>query len=164
MGMSVISYRKKIDTTKYKEGVCRVGFFEGSRYDGNLSVAQVAYWNEFGNRAGVPKRPFMRPAIHQNRNRIVAELRSKYQQALKNNDNTMKVLERIGQKVQGLIQEQIIRTSEPANARITVEGGWMRNKQTGKPVYIEGKGFNAPLRHTGLMLSSVRHQEEEIRK
>jgi len=164
MGMSVISYRKKIDTTKYKEGICRVGFFEGSRYDGNLSVAQVAYWNEFGNRAGVPKRPFMRPAIHQNRNKIVAELRSKYRQALKDNDNTMKVLERIGQKVQGLIQEQIIRTTEPANARITVEGGWMKNKQTGKPVYIKGKGFNKPLVNTGIMLASVSHQEEEIKK
>ena len=173
MGMTVISSRKKIDVTKYKEGVCRIGFFDFSRYpeeknkEGkvirkSVPVAAVAYWNEFGK--GVPERPFMRPAMHQNRAKIIAELRSKYKQAMKDNRNTMLVLEDMGEKVKGLIQEQIRNTTEPANAEITIHGGWMRNKQTGKPIYIEGKGFNAPLRDTHIMWRSVNHQEEEIRK
>ena len=74
MGMSVTSYKKKVDTTKYKEGVCRVGFFEGSKYDGGKSVASVAVYNEYG--LGVPARPFMRPVIHENRAKIVSALRS----------------------------------------------------------------------------------------
>lgn len=146
MGMTVRSYRKKLDTTKYKEGICRVGFFEGSKYEGGKPVAAVAFWNEFGK--GVPPRPFMRPAIHENRSRLIAMLRSNYQKALKDNENTLNVLERFGLMVQGLIQEQIITIMEPANA----------------PSTIKRKGFNKPLIDTGVMLASVSHQTEEIRK
>lgn len=148
MGMSVRSYRKKLDTTKYKEGICRVGFFEGSRYEGGKTVASVAAANEFGVPNRIPARPFMRPAIHQNKAQLIATLRSKYRQALKDNEDTMKVLNDFGIKVQGLIQEQIINTWEPPNA----------------PSTIKKKGLNAPLRDTRLMLHSVQHQEEEIRK
>lgn len=146
MGMSVISYRKKLDTTKYKEGICRVGFFEGSKYEGGKTVASVARYNEFG--LGVPMRPFMRPALHENKARIISELKSEYKQAIKDNANTMDVLSRMGLKIQGLIQAKIISTTEPPNALST----------------IKRKGFNAPLRDTLVMLGSVQHQEEEIRK
>lgn len=154
--------RKRYDTTKLREGVCRVGFFSNSRYDDGLSVAQVARWNEYG--VGVPLRPFMRPALHENKQALVDILRSKYKKALKDNENTMKVLGQFGEYCKGLVQDQINNTWEPANAKITIEGGWMRNKKTGKPIYLEGKGFNAPLRNTKVMLHSVSHQEEEIRK
>jgi len=162
MGMDVITVKKKMDTTKYKEGVVRVGFFESSKYDGGLSVAKVARWNEFG--IGVPKRPFMRPAMFENRTKLKEFLRSAYMKAIKDNTDTMKVLERFGEQCKGMIQNQIISTYSPPNSPITIYGGWIRNKKTGKPVYVEGKGFNAPLRDTGIMLHSVQHQEEEIRK
>ena len=152
MGMSVRSYRKKLDTTKYKEGICRVGFFESSKYEGGKTVASVAAANEFGvpkdSGERIPPRPFMRPAIHQNKTQLIETLRSKYRQALKDNEDTMKVLNDFGIKVQGLIQEQIINTWEPPNA----------------PSTIKKKGLNAPLRDTRVMLHSVQHQEEEIRK
>ena len=144
--MSVVSICKKLDTTKYKEGICRVGFFENSKYSGGKPVAAVAYWNEFG--LGVPERPFMRPALHQNRSKLIAMLRSNYKQALKDNTDTLYVLEKFGQMVQGLIQEQIIATIEPHNA----------------PSTIKRKGFDKPLVDTGIMLASVRHQAEEIKK
>ena len=62
--------------------------------------------------------------------------------------DTMKVLGRFGQMVQGLIQIQIANTFTPPNA----------------PSTIKKKGFNKPLVDTGVMLQSVSHQEEEIRK
>lgn len=152
MGISVISYKKKIDTTKYKEGVCRVGFFSNSRYENDVPVAFVGYCNEFGVPHGsgtrIPPRPFMRPALHQNKAKIIAELRSKYRQALKDNKDTMTVLNAIGEKVKGLIQEQILNTWEPRNA----------------PSTIKRKGVDAPLRDTKVMLHSVAHQEQEIKK
>ena len=144
--MSVVSIRKRVDTTKYKEGICRIGFFEDSKYEGGKPVAFVAMCNEYG--LGVPMRPFMRPALHENRSKIIAELRSQYRQALKNNKNTMLVLEIMGEKVKGLVQEQIAIKVEPANA----------------PSTIKRKGFNKPLIETGIMFASVRHQEEEVRK
>lgn len=152
MGMNVVSIRKKIDTTKYKEGICRVGFFENAKYEGGKSIAMVARANEFGvprdSGERIPPRPFMRPAIHENRAKLVDFLRSRYMKALKDNENTMNVLERFGLMVQGLIQAQIIMTNEPPNA----------------PSTVKRKGFNKPLVDTGIMLASVSHQEEEIRK
>lgn len=38
---------------------------------------------------------------------------------------------------------------EPSNAPITIHGGWMRNNTSGKPVHVEGKGFDKPLYDTG---------------
>ena len=147
--MSIIQVRytkNKIDLDKYKEGICRVGFFEGSKYEGNKTVASVARYNEFG--LGVPARPFMRPAVHNNRAKLVEILRSKYKTALRNNTNTMEVLGSFGQMVEGLVKNQIINTNYPPNA----------------PSTIKRKGINAPLRDTLLMLNSVSHQEEEIMK
>ena len=65
----------------YREGVVRVGFFEDSKYEGNKTVASVARINEFG--LGVPKRSFMRPAVHRNRSQLIERLRSEYKKAIK---------------------------------------------------------------------------------
>lgn len=138
--------KKKFDLDKIKEGIVRVGFFEGTQYEGGKTVASVARYNEFG--LGVPRRSFMRPAVHNNRQILVDRLRSEYKKAFKDNGNTMDVLSIFGQLVQGLVQNQIINTNYPPNA----------------PSTIKKKGFNAPLRDTRLMLHSVRHQEEEILK
>lgn len=138
--------KNKIDLDKYKEGVCRVGFFEGSRYEGGKTVASVARINEFG--LGVPKRPFMRPAVHRNKNQLIERLRSEYKKAIRNNTDTIEVLSVFGLLVQGLVQNEIINKTYPRNA----------------PSTIKRKGFDAPLRDTRLMLHSVQHQEEEIMK
>lgn len=42
------------------------------------------------------------------------------------------------------------------NAPITINGGWMRNKVSGKPVYIKGKHSNRPLIDTGELRKSIR--------
>lgn len=160
--MQVRYTKNKMNLDNIKEGIVRVGFFEGSKYEGNLSVAQVARWNELG--IGVPKRPFMRPAVHRNKSQLYDRLRSDYKKALANNTNTMDVLDGFGLLVQGLIQNEIINKTYPRNADITIYGGWMKNKKTGKPFYVEGKGKDSPLRNTRVMLNSVSHQEEEIRK
>lgn len=142
-----VRYTKNhINLDNYKEGTVRVGFFEGSRYTGGKSVASVARYNEFG--LGVPKRSFMRPAVHRNKQQLTERLRSEYKRAIKDNTNTMNVLGVFGELVKGLIQNQIINTNYPPNA----------------PSTIKKKGFNAPLRDTRLMLHSVSHQEEEIQK
>lgn len=146
--MSVVSVRKKFDTTKLKEGVCRVGFFSASKYESTLPVAQVAWWNEFGVPNRIPARPFMRPVMHQNRAKIISNLRSRYQKALKDNENTLKVLHQTGEEVKGMIETQISNTWEPPNA----------------PSTQKKKGKNAPLRDTLVMLHSVRYQAEEYKK
>ena len=148
MTNTITVYRKKrnYNTNLIKEGVGRVGFFPDSRYSGALSVAEVARFNEFG--AGVPARPFMRPAVHSRRQDLTTALHRMYRQAIRDNQDTLDVLEKFGEQVKGMIQEQITNTYSPPNA----------------PSTIKRKGFNAPLRDTLIMLHSVRYQAEEHRK
>ena len=148
MGNVITVTRKKrnYNTHLLKQGVVRVGFFPQSRYDGGKSVAEVARYNEFG--LGVPKRPFMRPAVFEHKADLTNTLHKRYRQALRDNQDTMIVLENFGKDVAGLIREQIANTYEPPNA----------------PSTIKRKGANTPLRDTRLMLNSVRYQAEERAK
>lgn len=127
-----------------KEGVVRVGFFEGSRYDDDTYVAQVARWNEFG--IGVPARPFMRPAVFERKQEFNALLRSEYKKALKDNKNTMNVLKKIGEMAVSAIQTQI----------------WSGHYIPNSPATIKRKGRNKPLVDTELMLNSVSYQVQEV--
>ena len=42
------------------------------------------------------------------------------------------------------------------NAYITIHGGWMKNKVSGKPVYIKGKHSERPLIDTGSLRQSIK--------
>ena len=46
----------------------------------------------------------------------------------------------------------------PPNAPLTVSGGWIRNFTSGRPVRVEGKGFNKPLYATGELYSSFGYE------
>lgn len=46
----------------------KAGWFESSHYEDGTPVAAVAQWNEFGVPSrSIPARPFMRPAVEENR-------------------------------------------------------------------------------------------------
>lgn len=97
-----------------------VGFHQDKktkRKEGGPSMAQVAYWNEFGTDDGrVPSRSFMRSTVDENRSKI-ADL----EQRLVKNLGAFGVpkkedLERVGLWLQAKIQEKIRSNIEPENA------------------------------------------------
>ena len=47
---------------------------------------------------------------------------------------------------------------EPGNAPLTIHGGWIRNFSSGKPVRVEGKGFDKPLYDTGGLYESFDYE------
>ena len=140
-----------------------VGFFSSARYPDGTPVAAVAAWNEFGTRkkdgsVHIPERPFMRNANQQSRAKIAALIKDRA-------DPLKLVLDRAlaelaGQLVQGLYQSEIVSLKEPANAEITVKGGWMRSYH-GKMIYIKGKGSSNPLIDTGTMRTAVSYEVVE---
>lgn len=162
-----IRINNKLDTRKMRDGIVRVGWFEGIRYDDGLPVAQVASWNEQGTdgRHGIPKRPFMRPAVYENHTALQDKLRKAYRKALKENGDTMAVLEEFAIYVKTLVWKAMDNV-QPGNAPITINGGWMWvNSKHGNyklPVYLEGKGFDRPLYDTGYMYNTLDYQLEEI--
>lgn len=169
MTMKVRVRRKTMNLDNIRSGKVRVGFFDDRRYEDGLPVAQVAYWNEYGTKRlgvqhGIPERPFMRPAIFERKSELQDKLNAAYKQAFKDNANTMKVLENFGEFAVDLIQRQIERTVSPANAPITINGGWLGFKGR-RSVFVEGKnGKSHPLEDTMLMHDSVSYQTEEVMK
>ena len=149
---------KKLNLDQFREGKVRVGWFNDIRYDDGVSVAQVAYWNAYNS----PARPFMRPMLHQNKRAILDNLRDQYKHAILHNQNTVKVLEKIGEDVRWRIQSQILATNTPPNAPITLNGGWMRNKKSGRLFYVIPKIGTHPLIDTGVMYETVSYQVEEV--
>ena len=62
--------------------------------------------------------------------------------------------ERAGQAGADGIRNYIDAGISPPNAALTVNGGWIRNFSSGKPVYVPGKGFNKPMYHTGALYNA----------
>lgn len=129
-----------------------VGFFPVSVYSNGIPVAQIAYWNEFGT-YNMPVRAFFRTAIQNNRfeyGHIFANNLKKFNYDI---DLSFKAL---GNKIKYDIRDSIDFWDSPSNSPITINGGWMKNKKSGKPFRVEGKGFDNPLVWTGKLSESVR--------
>lgn len=163
--MSSVKYTKsQFNPDNIKSGRVRIGWFSGIRYENGVPVAQVAHWQEFktpGARYPIPARPFMRPVLHGQGNQLRVKLKTEYAKAIRNNENTEKVLRRFGEFVTSQIRNSIRNTMSPPNSDITLHGGWLRTKGN-VPFHVEPKRGNHPLIDTGFMLDSIDYQVQEV--
>lgn len=127
-----------------------VGFLAGATYPDGTSVAQVAFWNEYGHvhrdaegniKFEVPPRPFFRRAIAANSKfwgvQLARQLRiTDYHTAL--------AFGRMGELIAGQIAESISIFNAPVLALSTVNR----------------KGSEKPLVETGHMLASISYEVE----
>lgn len=145
-----------------KDAGINIGWFEDQEYYNGVSIARVARWNEFGTRQGVPQRPFLRTAIMDNEKKWHELLKTILQRAIDENKPFTPALKLFGKQVKADIQETILAGGWKPNATITIQGGWMRNKVSGKPFYVRGKGTGKqPLVNTGTMLKSIQVRTDE---
>lgn len=132
MSLALTSLEKKITNA----GVLKMGFLAGATYPATkqgpaLSVAQVAFWNEFGTRTA-PARPAFRTTISRN-SKVWGERLSKA--IVATNYDGKKALAMLGQSMRDDLESEIAQWSTPPNA----------------PATIARKGFDKPLVHTGVM-------------
>ena len=125
---------------KAASGTVRVGIIESQTYPDGESVAQVAYWNEYGT-ATIPARPFFRNTIAEKQ----GEWADKAAELLKQSDDTNHALALIGEGVKGDIVEAIQNFAEPPNADSTVKR----------------KGFDKPLVDTGDLWRAIQSEVVE---
>ena len=130
-------------------GGVEVGFFETARYppvstgkgggrrQKTLPVATVAAWNEFGNRAGVPERPYFRNALDASKGDVNAVIKESIDPRTMAPDKAL--AGKVGLVVQGHIQRSITSLRTPPNA----------------PSVIKRKGSSNPLIDTKKMTNSV---------
>lgn len=147
MGIELVYSAKHYNTDKLKDGVVRVGWFEGTRYTDNTPVARVARAHEFGY--GVPRRSFIRPVIFRNKSHWLVQLKNSYTNAVMKGENTFAVLDRFGHTVRGAIQRSV----------------WEGHFTPLKPSTIRAKGGRTkPLIDTTLMVNSISVQAEEVKR
>lgn len=128
--------RQKIErlAEKLGTGTMKVGFLANRTYPNGISVAQVAFWNEFGTKRA-PARPFFRTTIAAKQKTWADKLG---QAMIYYKSDSRKALAALGQDVADDITVAIQRWSTPANAAAT----------------IKRKGFNKPLVHTRVMVDA----------
>ncbi len=132
--------------SKAAGGTVRVGILETQTYpakDGksDVSVAQVAYWNEYGT-ATIPARPFFRNTIAEKQDEWADNAAS----ILQHTDGDVGMaLALIGESVKGDIVETIQNFNEPENA----------------PSTVKKKGFNKPLIDTGDLWRAIQSEVVE---
>lgn len=125
-----------------------VGWFEDQRYNDGTSVAQVARWNEYGTKQGVPQRPFVRRTVMKHREEWIEKMRTMVQREMdkKKGVNIDRALKQFGEIVKGDIQMTIL------------EGGFEKNA----PSTIRRKGAGLPpLIDTGVMISSIQARTDK---
>lgn len=133
--------------TKLKDYKTEVGWFEDTKYDDNLPIAQVAYWQEYGTSKGIPQRPFMRPAEMENESKWEKIFEQEAQKSIETDGDIKKAMDRLGFVVQGDIQQAIIDIHEPALAKSTIKSRQRRGNSSVKPLV-----------DTGEMLATVQHK------
>lgn len=123
-----------------KTAKVRVGIIEQANYEGSdgESVAQVAFWNEYGT-ATIPPRPFFRNTIAEHKDEWPKQAAEMLEA---NGGDVRQTLELMGEGVKGQIVETIQDFREPPNAAATVKK----------------KGFDKPLIDTGTLWRSIDYE------
>ena len=119
-------------------GAVEVGFMEGATYPDGTSVAEVAFFNEFGKSNQVP-RPFFRRMIAEESGTWAGKMAGL---AKKYNYDGATVLALMGEDINGALKQSINNLTSPPL----------------KPSTIAAKGFDKPLIDTSVMLNSTTYK------
>ncbi len=109
----------------------------------------------------IPARPVIRPALstEKARSAMTAAMLDAISNALSGDESAaVSSLESVGEAGVKAIRDYIEAGVPPPNAPLTVSGGWIRNRISHKPVYVEGKGFNKPLYDTGQLYNDFDYE------
>lgn len=154
MSKNVIDHRVKWD--KIKKSILNldnefvtVGVQSGENTDKGASIAEYAFYNEYGTESQdgktiIPARSFIRSTMDESRQAISKFIDAKFLEVVDNPDlaTARKALGNIGQLVQGLIQKKITILKDPPN----------------RPRTIVKKGSSNPLIDTGQLRSAIRYK------
>lgn len=138
---------RRTQSMRVRVGVIGDKAAASSKGGGNLTVGEVASFNEFG--LGVPERSFIREAVDDKEQLIKQKLRSIAEAIRKDPRKSVKVgLGQFGNWLAGGMKQRIEDWIPPPNA----------------PATIARKGSDTPLVDTGQLRSSITYDIEEGRQ
>jgi len=125
-----------------KPGTVDVGIIDAKkRKDSPLTVATIAYINEFGMEH-IPERPFFRWVTKEKKDEILKLSEQLYKKMQKDDMPIEQALGLLGQTIMDFVQRRIVDLQEPPNA----------------PITIKRKGSSNPLIATSQMVNSVTYK------
>ncbi len=158
--MDGIDALKKV-LTELKSVKVLVGIPDSGTGSRGISNAELAFIHSHGSPINhIPARPFLEPAIEDPKTmeRITECMKNAFEQMVEGNRaEAISELHKAGIYGENAAKDYFGSANLAPNAPITVEGGWMRNRVSGKPFKVKGKGSSAPLIDTGNLRSSVTH-------
>ena len=142
----------EVGVVKNSRGVIKRGSKKGQPK--KITIAEEAFYNCMGvPEMNIPARDYQTKTVNENKAKW-----SKYAKKALKTHSTAQVVKALGISAKDDTKAVIANFGTPENAYITVHGGWMRNKVSGKPFYVEGKGKNQPLVDNGDLLKSISYQ------
>lgn len=130
---------------------------EGKTQD--ITLAGVGFIQEKGSIINnIPPSSFIKQPLLEHLLEKIQEFNQKLLDLIFKENNLKKAHDVLGIIAENIIRESFVNKGDgtwKSNAKITIEGGWMKNKVTGKPIYIKGKGTDNRLIRTGRLSKSI---------
>ena len=131
-----------------------VGWFASAQHPtedgGTIPTATIAAKNEFGDpEEGIPPRPFMRPALADNRALWREQIRQGTKGIIQGTESDESVMEKIGLSVSGHIRANIAQVQDPPlkpatiAARLAIRADKNTRGKLDKPLVFEGILLNS---------------------
>lgn len=138
-----------------------IGIPDGGGSHEGLSNVELAFILTNGSPVNRnPPRPFLEPALEQpsEQEKITRHMKACAKAALDGDlGSARNQLDMAGQAGEDAVKDYMDSGSFAPNSGFTIEGGWMRNRVSGKPFYAEPKGSSKPLIDTGNLQGSITH-------
>ena len=146
------------------DNVALVGIPGGMAEGGKITLAEVALIQEKGHlQLRIPPRPFMRETREKaSRGRFRRLMEKVYQSVVEKALGAVPGLKILGQAYEGELKDIFTSGNFAPNSSITINGGWMRNRISGKPFKVEGKKSSRPLIDTGRLRQSITYKVVKV--
>ena len=141
--------------------IVNVGIIGGEQQDG-MPMASIGMVQEFGSVVNnIPKRSFIKEPLLAHLSEKIKSEKDKLKQYLFIDKRLDEAYNLMGNTAVDIIIRSFRNKNNgkwAPNAPITINGGWMKNKKTGKLIYIKGKDKDNPLIDTGRLRRSITYE------
>lgn len=139
----------------------RVGILGGDveRKTGEITNSELMMIQMFGSLINkIPARDPLYEPIIKHKRKLIKSLSSGAMRAAFERKDFIGMLRLLGIEAEIIVQEAFETSGDgtwQSNADITINGGWMKNKKSGKSFYVKGKQSDRPLINTSALRRAV---------
>lgn len=141
--------------------IVNVGIIGGEQQDG-ISLASIGAVQELGSVVNnIPRRSFIKEPLLAHLSEKIKRQKEKLKQYLFIDKRLDEAYNLMGNTAVDIIIRSFRNKNDGKwvpNAPITINGGWMKNKKTGKLIKIKGKDKDNPLIDTGRLRRSITYE------